>query len=49
LPLGTPLPNENKREADQVTVITVRKEETVGERERAIEPDENEISADEIH
>jgi hypothetical protein len=49
LPLGTPLPNENKREADQVTVSTAQREETVGGRERAIEPDGSEISADEIH
>jgi hypothetical protein len=50
-PLGTPLPNEKEREADQVTEITVlaQKEETVGGRERAIEPDEDEITADEIH
>jgi hypothetical protein len=45
----TPFPNENRREADQVTVITVLKEETVGGRERAIKPDGDEINADEIH
>jgi hypothetical protein len=50
-PLGTPLPNEKEREADQVTEITVpvQKEETVGGRERATEPGEDEITASEIH
>ena len=50
-PLGTPLPNEKEREVVQVTEITVlvQKDETVGGRERAIEPDEDEISANEIH
>jgi len=48
-PLGTPLPNENEREADQVTELTVRKEATVGGRERTIKTDEGEINADEIH
>jgi len=49
--LGTPFPNEMEREADRVTEITVlvRKEETAGGRERAIEPDEDEITANEIH
>ena len=46
-----PLPNKNEREADRVTEITAtaQKEETVGGRERAIERDEDEISANEIH
>jgi hypothetical protein len=50
-PHGTPLPNEKEREAVQVTEITalVQKDETVGGRERAIDPDEDEISANGIH
>jgi len=43
------LPNENEREADRATGITVQKEEDIGETGRAINTEEDETVTGVIH
>lgn len=48
-PLGMLPPNENEREVDQVTGITVQKEEEIGATGRAISTEEDETVTGVIH